>query len=39
MLPNRTELSGSGGKPVEVDHTIDHSDRIPGRPDALCRET
>jgi predicted NAD/FAD-dependent oxidoreductase len=27
-LINRSEISGPGGKPVEIDHTVDHSARI-----------
>jgi hypothetical protein len=37
MLINKTELSGPGGRPVEVDHTIDHSARIQSRVDEIAK--
>jgi hypothetical protein len=37
MLINRQEISGPGGGPVAVDHTIDHSARIRSRLDESAR--
>jgi hypothetical protein len=37
MLINRQEISGPGGSPVEVDHTIDHSARIRSRLDEIAK--
>jgi hypothetical protein len=36
MLITQQEISGPGGRPVEVDHTIDHSARICTRLDAIA---
>jgi hypothetical protein len=36
MLINKTELSGPGGKPVEIDHSINHAARIRSRLDAIA---
>jgi phage terminase small subunit len=37
MLINRQEISGPGGGPVEIDHTVDHSARIRSRLDEIAR--
>jgi hypothetical protein len=37
MLINRSEISGPGGKPVEVDHSVDHSARIRSRLDEIAK--
>jgi hypothetical protein len=39
MLINKTELSGPGGAPVQIDHTIDHKSRIFERLDAMAKRT
>jgi len=36
MLINRSEISCPAGKPVEIDHTIDHSARIRSRLDEIA---
>jgi phage terminase small subunit len=37
MLINRQEISGPGGRPIEVDQTIDHSARIRSRLDEIAK--
>lgn len=36
MLVNKTELSGPGGRPLEIEHTIDHSAPIRSRLDEIA---